>query len=251
MIRKKYMWKAFLSAGVFCLLLLTVVVGYRKRDLNQIMFYCMGGGAFVSDGFLQTMLLGLIPSVFVLFLFSDYLSCDFDSMAAYVFTRTNRYGAYFVQKLFYLAACLLVYTLLCVLCSFLIGLPFGVTVQNLDHTHLAWEASLFFLQYFTLIFLINLLSLKAEPHHSFFIVTFLYIASVLITPFLSGDAQEILYYINPLGQGIYAWRREAAVFLEQGACGLAPVWYSYAYFGVFLVLEGFLLYRFVKKADFL
>lgn len=144
MIRKKYMWKAFLSAGVFCLFLLTVVAGHRTQDLNQILFYCMGGGAFRPGGFVQAMLLGLIPSVFLLFVFSDYLSCDFDSMAIYVFTRTNRYGAYFGRKLFYLAACLLVYTLMCVLFSILIGLPFGVTVLNLDYVHLVREASLFF-----------------------------------------------------------------------------------------------------------
>lgn len=252
MIRKRYLRKTLLAAVVFCIVPLYLTMVLREGDLNHFLLYSVGGGSFSSLSGVQTLLLIFIPPIVLYFLLSDFLSCDFDAMAIYIFTRAPKPMKYLNRKILYLVGCIAGYTCLSVLATVCIGLIGGYSADGFHFSLFIGEVVLFFLQNLMMVGLIQVLSLRIKSHYSFLTVSSISIVSVLIVPFLKGSVQKVIYFVHPLCQGFYAWHQEAIPYLEEtmGVLPSFPVFYSVLYLLLLLVLEYFLLYQTIKHADF-
>lgn len=254
MVRKKHIFRSFLVALIFSLELLYILVTLNICDINQVVFLSLGGGLLDSKSSPQSLIIFFIPFLFLFFLFSDFLSCDFDKMAVYVFTRTSKYLKYIHKKYLYLALCILLYTILCITFSLILGFCFGSSMNDLDMKLIINAGVLSFLQNFLIILCMNLLTLKIQPQYSFLLVSFIFLLFVFLTLFSNKAMKDILFYTNPFGQGFFAWHKESIYLIkdvEEIKKAQLPILYSYFYLVIIIWLEYLLLYKSIKRADFI
>lgn len=241
-----------MTAAVYGFLPCWAALLRHGENLNEFILYVLGGKIFSPLNNPPVLLFAFIPTVLLLFLFSDFISGDFEAMAVYILTRTPRPMRCFGPKLLYLAGCIALYSVLGAAASLCAGLASGASPEGFNWRMFTVEVILFFLNNLMLVGLVSISALKTGSFYAFLAVAALHVISILAAAFSSGFLKELFCYANPFCQGVYAWHDEASAgFYEpHGKTVFPPAFYSAVYLLLVAGVEYLALRHYLKRADF-
>lgn len=248
----KYFKRGLFASLVFGLFPLYLAFTLRIADFNDLIFFSLGGGTLSSLTSLHSRLLFAVAPLVFLYLYSDFLTSDLETAAVYVFTRRAGYARHVRRKLAWLLFHTAVYTFLCMLWTLSVIAAFGMDGQKPDLALLLLPGMLSLLFNMALVLAIGLIALLWQALYAYLIVATLYVITALAVPLLPGKSMQLMLYVNPFAQGFYAWHMESAARYPEypgGSSTLTAV-YSCCYLVVFIVIEAWLFYRWLKTADY-
>ena len=186
MIRKQYLWKVFLATAAYVFLPYWAALLRHGENLNEFILYVLGGKIFSP----------LNNPPVLLFLFSDFISGDFEAMAVYILTRAPRPMRCFGPKLLYLAGCIALYSVLGAAASLCAGLASGASPEGFNWRMFTVEVILFFLNNLMLVGLVSISALKTGSFYAFLAVVALYVVSVLFHNFETVTSGSSLHFLT-------------------------------------------------------
>lgn len=233
---------------------------HYKNEFNGFLTYFIynfGGISMGETTSLFDVLFNIVPSIFVLYMFSHVMLDDFEINYIYVFTRLGKKSRWLNQKTGELFFKIVFTYLLLFLFAFSTGYLFGLRPFFLIPALFQAYLALFFCNVgamFFFEFLLNVLSLRCGSAQAFLYTLILYIGSFVAALALYNKSHigNIVLYFLPASNQMYLWHIESVPFTRsfyQNQLNGFRLLDSYVILFVYILSTYLVTYNWLEKRD--
>ncbi|KML23302.1 hypothetical protein ABV89_14720 [Priestia aryabhattai] len=153
----------------------------NNNDINLLFLFSYGSLDIPSIKYIVPLFIFLLPQMYLIHLFGDYLPKNFHRYSVYIFTRTENRTKWVLNNLKQLFINVCIYYLILFLCVSIVGILKGLRIDSYsDLIIILYLYILVIVFNYFLLLLTNSLSIFLNSTYSYIITIFLHIFSMLL-----------------------------------------------------------------------